>query len=190
MTVAIFPGHTTEVPVVERPTVNQGDVFEYADRFETIDCKRWVVEGRGAGGVLTTRCKGNVAYFADDGALLRIVGDDGHERVKFTPKASAIPFPLTVGARWTAKFKVSTDADLAEPAITESCVAVAYEKINIAAGEMLAIRVNCTDNWHVAFLSGTSTSTLWYAPDAKAIVKAVSSGDAKWNLELAAYTFK
>src|SRR5271155_3239898 len=49
---ALLPGlsRAAAEPVAERPVYHDGDVFEYLDRFETLDCKRWQITGHGRDG--------------------------------------------------------------------------------------------------------------------------------------------
>ena len=176
-----------ENPIAERPEFRAGDVFEYVDRFQTIECRRWEFAGYD-GAAMLHRCGDNVAYFsADSGALLKITGKDGRELVSYKPFAPAIPFPLRVGSKWGGRFEVTTAGDLVAPDLDESCEVVAYETIRIAAGEMPAFRFDCVTKWSVWPLHGTVTVTSWYSPTAKIVVKSINGSDSKWDLELASY---
>jgi hypothetical protein len=55
--------------------------------------------------------------------------------------------------------------------------------------ELVAFRIECTDRWSVAFLSGSDTSTLWYAPDARSVVKADNPSATDWSLRMTDYSF-
>jgi hypothetical protein len=171
----------------ERPQFHAGDVFEYVDRFQTVECKRWEFVGLD-GDAMTNRCGDNVAWFAaDTGALLRITGKGGRELVSYKPFAPAIPFPLQIGSKWGGAFEVSTAGDLITPDLDESCEVMAYETVRVVAGELGAFRFDCVTRWSVGFLHGTVTITSWYAPAAKTVVKSVNGSDSKWDLELASY---
>jgi hypothetical protein len=172
----------------ERPLVKPGNVFEYADRYQTVACRRWEVTEVGAGGAITMRCGDDVAYFTSDLAVLRIVGRNGRERVKFTPHSNAIPFPLNLGARWAQTFEVSTAGALFTPTVEETCQATSVETVSVPAGTFSAFRISCTDSWSVGFFSGTSSATLWYAPTARTVVKTSNSGSDEWNSELTSYS--
>lgn len=187
---AAAPPAAGEGSAAQRPVFRPGDSFTYAERFETIACKTWrVAETDAEGNMLSTRCEDDIAYFAPDGGITRIVGGNGRELVRFEPEAAPIPFPLTVGTRWTYHFEVSTASQLVTPDIDESCEAAAAEKIEVGGASLPAFRIDCTDRWSVAFLSGSNKSTLWYAPDARTVVKAVNESAPEWSLLMTGYSF-
>lgn len=180
-----------EITIAERPVLQSGDAFDYVDRFQTIACRHWEFAGTNDAGEQVSRCGEDTAYFAaDSGALLRVVGRNGRELVKFEPFAPAIPFPLQVGSEWGGKFDVTTAGDLISPSLDEKCRVLAYETIRVAAGELAAFRFDCVTGWRVGPLHGTTTVTSWYAPVAKTVVKSVNASDEKWDMELASYRVK
>jgi hypothetical protein len=186
-----LPSRATDQPVAEKPTYSDGDVFEYVDRWESIDCQRWEIKGRDADGSLVSRCKDNVAYFsADTGALRRILGKGGKELVSFEPAAPAMPFPLRVGTTWHGKFGVSTADQVVSADLDQSCEVTAFETISIAAGSFPAFRYECTTAWSALFLHGHTTETGWYAPAARVVIKVVNPSEPEWNCELAHYSLK
>ena len=184
------PALADEMPIAQRPVFHVGDRFSYADRFETIACRDWEVrEVDPDGNPAMARCGDYTATYAPDGAIVRIAGKDGRSVVAFSPEAGAIPFPLQVGRRWQARFEVSTAGQMVSPTIDESCEAAAIETVTVGGAPLQAFRIACTDRWSVAFLSGSSASTLWYAPDARAVVKALNAGSPDWNLQMTGYAF-
>jgi hypothetical protein len=184
------PSLADEGTIAQRPAFRAGDSFTYAERFETVACRTWrVAEVDSGGNMLSSRCGGDTAYFAPDGGITRITGGDGRDLVTFKPKAAPIPFPLTVGTRWTYHFEVSTASQLAAPDIDETCESMAIEQVPMRGASVPAFRIECSDRWSVAFLSGTNTSTLWYAPDARAVVKAVNADAPEWSLQMTDYSF-
>jgi len=187
LTMGAAQAASIEIPATERPQFHAGDVFEYVDRFQTIECKHWEFVGVD-GEAMTNRCGDNVAWFAaDSGALLRITGKGGRELVSYKPFAPAIPFPLQIGSKWGGAFEVSTAGDIFSPDLDESCEVVGYETIKIAAGELPAFRFDCVTKWSVGLLHGTVTITSWYSPIAKTVIKSINGSDSKWDLELASY---
>jgi hypothetical protein len=177
-----------DAPPTEIPTYRVGDIFEYVDRYQTIACKRWEITGRAPDGSWISQCGDNIAYFsADDRALLRIVGKDGAELVKFAPSAPAIPLPLHIGQRWGGRFRLSTAASLFSPKVEESCEVVAFETIRVVAGDLPAFRIDCSSEWSVWPLNGKVAVTMWYSLDANSLVKVVNGSDKSWDLELARY---
>lgn len=186
----LAPSYAEEGLVAQRPTFHPGDSFTYAERFETVACKTWrVAEIDAQGNMLSLRCGGFTTYLAPDGGITRIVGGNGQDAVRFKPEAAPIPFPLTVGTRWTYHFEVSTASQLVTPDIDETCEAARVEKIEVRGAALPAFRIECTDRWSVAFLSGSNKSTLWYAPDARSVVKAVNESAPEWSLLMTDYAF-
>lgn len=180
---------SADQPMADRPVLNKGDVFEYVDRFQTIACQRWEVDGVHEGGLLLSRCGDNSAYFAaDSGALIRITGKNGKELIRFEPSAPAIPFPLYIGAKWNGKFRLSMAGDPVSPSLDQSCKVTSFEMVTITSGRLPAFRIDCTNTWTVWPLHGHVVVTSWYAPDAKTVIKVVNDSDPAWNLALARYS--
>jgi hypothetical protein len=183
------PSSAGEKLVADRPTFRLGDSFTYADRFETVACRTWTVtQVDAAGNMLALRCGENTALLAPDGGITRIVTDQGKELVAFKPQAAPIPFPLRVGMRWTYKFEVSTAGQMVSPDIDETCEATGVETIRVRGAALPAIRIDCADRWSVAFLSGSNKSVLWYAPDARSVVRADNPDAAEWALLMTDYS--
>lgn len=184
------PLYAGETARAQRPVFKSGDSVTYADRFETVACKIWRVQQVDAeGNMLSSRCGDITASFAPDGGITRIVDGNGKELVSFKPEAAPIPFPLTLGARWTYRFEVSTASQLVSPGIDETCEATAIEQVPMRDSSIPAFRIECTDRWSVAFLSGSNKSTLWYAPDARSVVKAANASAPEWGLLMTDYAF-
>ena len=183
------PSSAGEV-VAQRPTFHLGDSFTYADRYETVACRTWQVTQIDQGGnVLAARCGENIAFSAPDGGITRIATDKGKALVAFKPEAAPIPFPLSVGMRWSAHFEVSTAGQMVTPDIDETCEATTIEPVTVHGVALPAFRIDCTDRWSVAFLSGSDISTLWYAPEARSVVKAVNPSAPEWGLQMTDFSF-
>ncbi|HMA51114.1 MAG TPA: hypothetical protein VKP60_15250 [Magnetospirillaceae bacterium] len=184
------PSSAADGPVAQRPVFHLGDSFTYAERFETVACRTWQVTQVDQGGnMLAARCGENTVLLAPDGGITRIVTDKGKELVAFKPEAAPIPFPLSVGLRWSYRFEVSTASQVVSPDIDETCEATAIEPVTVRGAALPAFRIECTDRWSVTFLSGSNTSILWYAPDARAVVKAVNPSAQDWSLLMTDYSF-
>lgn len=174
----------------QRPTFHLGDSFTYAERFETVACRTWrVTQVDEQGNMLAARCGDNVVLLNADGGITRIVTDKGRELVAFKPEAAPIPFPLSVGMKWRARFEVSTAGQVVSPDIDERCEVTAIEPVTVRGTALPALRIDCTDHWSVAFLSGSDTSTLWYAPEARSVIKADNPGATDWSLLMTDYSF-
>jgi hypothetical protein len=184
------PASAEDGMVAQRPVFHPGDSFTYADRFETVACKTWqVLLVDPAGNMLAARCGDNTVFLAPDGGITRIVTDKGKELVAFKPEAAPIPFPLRLGMRWTVHFEVSTASQMVSPDIDESCEVIAIEPVTIRGSSLTAFHIDCTDRWSVAFLSGANRSSLWYAPEARSVVKAVNPSAPEWGLLMTDYSF-
>jgi len=179
-----------EESTAQRPRFRLGDSFTYAERFETIACRTWQVTQIDAdGNMLTARCGVNTAFLTPDGGITRIQDDTGRVLVSFNPEATPIPFPLTIGMRWSGRFEVSTAGQLVAPDIDESCEAAAIETVTVRGTALPAFSIECTDRWSVAFLSGSDKSVLWYAPEARSVVKAINPSAPEWGLLMTDYSF-
>jgi hypothetical protein len=180
-----------DVPVAIRPVFTPGDVFVYADRFESVACKRWEVRSVEDGGLSTLQCGDNTAYFAaKSGALVKIAKSDGTEILSYAPSAPEMPFPLEIGKSWGGRFELTSIDEPVSPTISESCTITAYETVKVVAGQFPAFRFECTDAWSYGLLHGSAASTGWYAPLAKSVVKVVNDTDSDWNMELVSYRFE
>ena len=91
----------------------------------------------------------------------------------------ALSFPLEVGKRWryttdwVFKPKGSRGGTVNEVAV------IGYEKVNVPAGEFDAFKLTAKGNLHGVSpinsrYAGVITTTYWYAPAARAIVKSVT----------------
>lgn len=69
------PSSAEDLAVARRPAFHLGDSFTYAERFETVACRTWLVTQIDAdGNMLAARCGENTAFFAPDGGITRILG--------------------------------------------------------------------------------------------------------------------
>lgn len=114
------------------------------------------------------------------------------ETVTYSPHIGTFSWPLYVGKSWIARY---THHDRVRETITDPVQyhyqVEAFEKIVIAAGTWEAFRIQSKS------ASGTSLSTIWYAPELKLIVKRInettvghSSGPTKSTYEIIEYPAK
>lgn len=172
-----------------QPSPSVGDVLVYKDRFLTVDCQRWEVTALDEDGYRLSQCEDKTAYIDNDtGRVFKIVSDDGYKLVRFKPGLPTLSFPMEVGKTWNDTYEGYTNADGAQWQGDTTCEVEAKETVTVAAGEFEAYRVACTDNWSAPPFSGESNSTTWYAPAVGGVVKSVNKQDAKWNMELEAYS--
>jgi hypothetical protein len=176
---------------VPKPSPKVGDVVEFDKLFATVPCKRWEVKELDKNGLQISQCGDNFAHYdAATGALVRIVTKDGDKLVQFSPRATSIDFPLSVGKRWSGKYDGYTNDDGASWNATTQCAVKGEEKVKVPAGEFDALRIECEDAWQSGPFSGVSKTTTWYAPKVGMTVKSVNPESAKWNYELTGYQSK
>lgn len=158
---------------VERPDVRPGDEWRFAVSYTTEPSstpnRTWSITAVTADAIKAT----------EDGEPLRLTRD---LNVLESPRdrssdSRLLAFPLQVGKRWTYvndwEFKPKRSRGRAAGEV----VVVAWEKVSVPAGEFEAFKLVAKES-----LSGTSpigstyageaTRTYWYAPAARAIVKA------------------
>jgi hypothetical protein len=179
---------TASVPM---PTSKVGDVVEFDKLYVTVPCKRWEVKELNKNGMLISQCGDNFAHFdAATGAMVRIVTKDGDKLVQFSPRATSIQFPLSVGKSWTGSYDGYTNDDGASWNAKSKCAVQAAEKVKVPAGEFDALRIECEDAWSSGPFSGVSKTTSWYAPKVGTVVKSLNPEAARWNYELTSYQLK
>ena len=158
----------------DRPGVKVGDQWQFVMYWTAPSTKpnrTWVITS-----VTPTRIEGT-----ENAEPLTLTNDLGvlesPRHKESNPKE--LIFPLEVGKQWryvsdwTFKAKASTGGSVVDVTV------VAHEKVSVPAGEFEAFRLSAKRR-----LSGTSpinsqyggesTTTYWYAPAARAIVKSIS----------------
>lgn len=172
-----------------RPSFTVGHMVEFTDKFVTVDCQRWEVKELDRDGYRVSQCGENLAYFDNGtGRLVKIVTEDGDKLAQFKPALPTIDFPLAVGKTWSGSYDGYTNDNGAMWSGDTDCKVEAKEPVKVAAGELEAYRIACSDNWEAPPFSGVSDSVSWYAPEVGAVVKTVNKQDSRWNSELKAYS--
>jgi hypothetical protein len=166
--------HAATAQTADRPDTQVGDQWKFAVYYavpSATPSRTWLITSISAAGIEGT----------ENGEPLRLTRDlnviESPRTRESNPRLLA--FPLAVGKRWNYatewvfKPKGSTGKSVVDVAV------VAYEKVTVPAGEFDAFRLTSREA-----LSGTSpigsqyagetTRTYWYAPAARAVVKAVS----------------
>lgn len=192
LTLGLVCGHAAaQGAAAPQPTPKVGDVVEFDKLFATVPCKRWEVKEVNKGGLHISQCENNFAHFdAASGAMVRIVTKDGDKLVQFSPRATSIDFPLTVGKTWSGSYDGYTNDDGASWNAKSNCAVKSEEKVKVQAGEFDALRIECEDAWSSGPFSGVSKTTTWYAPKVGTVVKSHNPESAKWNYELTGYQAK
>lgn len=153
----------------ERPDVKVGDQWHFASGYvapSTPD-RIWVVTAVTASGIEGT----------ENGQPLKLTRDlnavDSPRRTDSDPRG--LSFPLEVGKQWT----YSSDFRLKRPGVKGraevNVTVVGYEKVRVAAGEFDAFKLESRSEFKATApdgpVSGVATTTYWYAPAARAIVR-------------------
>lgn len=166
----------TASPTAERPPLRPGDEWHfvvYHGTRSTVSNRIWRVHTVSAQAVEAT----------ENGEPLSLTPE---LNVRESPQrrdtdTRQLQFPLAVGQRWRyvsdMRFK-----DNGSTATTTADVQVqAYEKVRVAAGEFDAFRIAASgridgrSRGGPGVLAGEFTSTYWYAPSMRAIVKSTTT---------------
>ena len=173
---AASAGAQTASPTAERPPLRPGDEWHfvvYHGTRSTVPNRIWRVHAVSAQAVEAT----------ENGEPLILTPE---LNVRESPQRQdsdtrQLQFPLAVGKRWRyvtdMRFK-----DNGTTATTTADVQVqAYEKVRVAAGEFDAFRIAASGRFDgrsrggPGVLAGEFTSTYWYAPSMRAIVKSTTT---------------
>ncbi|MGQ0512427.1 MAG: hypothetical protein ACT4P9_17630 [Betaproteobacteria bacterium] len=154
-----------------RPDVRVGDRWEFAvyDTVPTrVPSRTWVV----------TSVTPSVIVGTENGAPLRLTPElnvlDSPRQSETNP--GLLRFPLEVGRRWNYDTQWTFKAKGSTGTLAMSVEVQAREQVSVPAGEFDAFRLfargrlggNSPSN---TFYGGETTTTYWYAPAARAIVK-------------------
>lgn len=132
-------------------------------------------DGTHAGKPVHRRSGGKSTNVYDKGTANHVATlRDDKETESYTPHAGTFDWPLYVGKSWKAHYiyRNLVRQTTIDPVQREYRVE-AYEKVVVPGGTWDAFRIT---NMHV---NGTSSSTIWYAPDLKLIVKRINETTAR-----------
>lgn len=159
---------------VERPEVNVGDRWQFVRYYSVVSTKpniTWEINSVTETGISGTENREPLRMTPD----LNVV--DSPERIQSTPKA--LSFPLEVGKNWRYATDWLFKPKGSKGSIVVDVEVVAHERVAVPAGEFEAFKL-VSKGW----VSGTSpinsqydaviTTTYWYAPAPRAIVKSVT----------------
>lgn len=176
---------TTTIPWADRPTLKIGEKWIWTNRSETYlgeenDLLSFSLISKIAGTVKRYRTK--------DLNLVKDINDMGVVSNLRSPHAGTLAFPLTVGKQWTHQYTSDNTPRTATYKVK------GYAKLLTAIGQLDAFKIEGTDKR--SDRSYGIAVTLWYAPEAHAIV--ISSGIDQsndglvsgWNYELTGHTSK
>lgn len=159
----------------ERPVVRAGDQWRFVVYYgtpATIPNRTWVVAGVSPQGIEATE-NGEPLLLSPD---LNVV----ESPLRRDSNTIALRFPLKVGESWVYE----TDTLFKDNKSTAHSVVevrvVAHEKVRVVAGEFDAFKLSANGTFRglsrggPGVLEGEFTSTYWYAPAVRAVVKSVS----------------
>lgn len=179
LTVCAAPAQSQSDPeVIERPEAVVGNWWEFSDnrlgpRRYTVVAKEkdsyvLVVTAVGVAGDAST---GGSRFVVDlDGWPIKTVAPDGKER-DTGDKYAWVKFPLRVGRSWSF-FVNSTTVKGDRASFSFSCKPEQWDTVEVGGRDVRALKVVCLQRNRN--LSGTFANVVWYAPEAKSIVKLTS----------------
>jgi len=176
----------------EQPVVKAGDQWQFVEYYtvaSTTPNRTWVVTSVTPAGIIGT----------DNGEPLRLtadlnVVDSPRER---NSNSTMLRFPLEVGSHWSFANDYLFKPKSSEGRAVTDVMVVGREKVTVVAGEFDAFKLEAKGR-----LSGTSPikskvdaetfATYWYAPAARAVVKATYRNPylGPRTVELVTYTLQ
>lgn len=173
LTLAVFGGPAL-AQKAEQPGVKVGDRWQFVRYYSVPSAqpnRAWVINAVTPTGISATE-NGEPLLLTPDMNVL-----ESPERAESNPKA--LSFPLEVGKRWRYASDWLFKPKGSKGSVSVDVEVVAHEKIAVPAGEFEAFKLVSKSG-----LSGTSpinsqyageiTTTYWYAPAARAIVKSMT----------------
>ena len=176
----------------DRPIIKTGDRWQFVQYYgipSTEPNRDWVVTSVTPSGI----------EGSENGELLMLTLElnvlESPRNKNSNPKA--LSFPLEIGKRWSYAnewvFKVTGSRG---SAMIDVAVA-GYEKVSVPAGEFDAFKLTSKESIHGistknSVIEGEVTTTYWYAPAARAVVKSVSRNPyiGTTNVELVKFHLK
>ncbi|MCW5657849.1 MAG: hypothetical protein KIT60_09100 [Burkholderiaceae bacterium] len=171
--VAAFVGTSAHADEAARPQVAVGDSWHFVVYYtvpSTTPNRTWTVTSIGPDKILGT----------ENGEPLTLTRDlnvaDSPRQSESNPRQ--LSFPLRVGKRWQYHSEWLFKPKSSRGTIAMSVVVVGHETVEVPAGRFDAFRLQATGELGGAspsntFYAGQTTTTYWYAPAAKAVVKSV-----------------
>lgn len=172
--VALLSALNAGAQTAERPVVAVGDRWEFVAYYTVpskVPNRTWVI----------TSMSGDRVSGTENGEALTLSAElnviDSPRQSESNPRL--LSFPLELGKRWTY-----TSEWLFKPKSSRGTLAVdvtvtAYEPIEVPAGRFEAFKLVAIGKLGGSspsntFYAGATTTTYWYAPAARAVVKSVS----------------
>jgi len=173
-----------QTPRAEAPSLNVGEEWRW-----TNGMRRRIIAVEGdeiVTGHNTSTCQGCRAYRDRNLTITKVVDKNGAPVDEPGIGHKILDFPLTIGKKWESK-QMLRQAQGPNVAEYKDLLAVeAYEPVTTKAGTFSAFRItHVQERAHNPIGNAVRLSwreTLWYSPDAKAIVKReVNTGTRSWG---------
>ncbi len=165
-----LPAHAQEAP---RPAVAIGDRWQFAVYYtqpSTVPNRTWVV----------TALDGEQVRGTENGEPLTLTRElnvlDAPGHAESNPRA--LSFPLHVGKRWRYDSEWLFKTKMSRGTLAVEVAVLSYESVETPAGKFGAFKLHAIGTLggsspSSTFYGGQTTTTYWYAPSARAIVKSV-----------------
>lgn len=166
-------GATAHAEDAVRPHVSVGDSWQFVVYYavpSTTPNRSWTITSVSPDRIVGT----------ENGEPLTLTGElnvvDCPRQSESNPRM--LSFPLKVGKRWQYKSEWLFKPKSSRGTIAMDVAVVGYEAVDVAAGRFEAFRLEATGELGGSspsntFYAGQTTTTYWYSPVAKAVVKSV-----------------
>jgi hypothetical protein len=162
-----------QAQVAQRPAVAVGDSWQFVVYYTVpsrTPNRSWVITSVGKERLLGTENGEPLTLTAE----LNVV--DSPDRSETNPRS--LSFPLEVGKRWRYTSHWLFKPKSSRGSVDAEIAVVGYESVEIPAGRFHAFKLEAKGELGGAsplntFYAGQTTTTYWYAPAARAIVKSV-----------------
>jgi hypothetical protein len=156
-----------------RPRISVGDSWQFAVYYtvpSTTPNRTWIIQAVGPERLVGTE-NGEPLTLTSE---LNVVDSPRHR--ESNPRM--LSFPLQVGKRWQYKSDWLFKPKSSRGTVSMEVAVLAHEAVEVAAGRFEAFRLEATGELGGSspsntFYAGQTTTTYWYAPAAKAVVKSV-----------------
>lgn len=171
--VALLSALPAHAQVAERPALAVGDRWEFVVFYTVpsrVPNRSWVITAVGPGRVAGTE-NGEPLTLTDE---LNVV--DSPRQSESNPRS--LSFPLEVGKRWRYDSEWVFKPKSSRGTLAVDVSVVGHEAVEVPAGRFDAFKLEAIGELGGAspantFYAGRTTTTYWYAPAARAIVKSV-----------------
>jgi hypothetical protein len=163
-----------QAQIAQRPAVSAGDTWRFAVYYTVpsrTPNRTWVITSVGNERLLATE-NGEALTLTTE---LNVV--DSPRQSETNPRL--LSFPLSVGKRWQYTSDWLFKPKSSRGSIAAAVAVVSYEQIEVPAGRFDAFKLEALAELGGAspsntFYAGQTTTTYWYAPAARAIVKSIN----------------